>query len=229
MTEQSLAALVVAWLEAQHWEVYQEVQPHGGGSEAADIVAVRSGLVWVIECKTTFSLAVMAQAVRWGSHLRSVAVPFGNSAERQFAEQICRQHLQVGVLYVHPMRDGLPGDVVERCPAPLMRHYHKRALWLRKQLRPEHKTSAPAGSQVAKRWTPYQETMEEVRSYLRRKGAEGATIAEIMQELGKRHYANKASARQCIPDALVRIEKEWCEVLGEGKAQRFRLRDGGGR
>ena len=97
-SETALAARVVSWLEVQHFDVYQEVEHRG---DVADIIAVRAGLVWAIECKTTLSLAVMAQAARWQTHYRSLAVPMGkNYNERQMAERICRDFLQVGILYV---------------------------------------------------------------------------------------------------------------------------------
>lgn len=218
--EEDVAQQVIAWLEAQRWDVYQEVAPHGGGTSAADIVAVRCGLVWVIECKTSLSLAVMAQASRWTVHLRSIAVPLANrgSDERALAESICRGHLRVGVLYV-----GANG-VQERVPAPLMRHYHAGALRLKAKLEPEHKTHAKAGCQGGDRWTPYQRTMRDIRSFLAQQGSEGASIKQIMEAVGKGHYANGASAKQCIPKALVSFESEWCEVVGEGKSKTYRVR-----
>lgn len=224
MTEQAVAQQIIAWLEAQRWDVYQEVAPHGGGTSAADIVAVRCGLVWVIECKTSLSLAVMAQASRWTTHLRSIAVPLANrgSDERALAESICRRHLLVGVLYVDV--NGVWEKVQERVPAPLMRHFHAGALRLKSKLDPEHKTHAKAGCQGGDRWTPYQRTMRDVRIFLARQGSEGASIKQIMEVVGKGHYANGASAKQCIPKALVSFESEWCEVVGVGKAKRYRVR-----
>ena len=61
-TERELAAPVVEWLSAQHFEVYQEVELH---SRVADIVAVDGKRVWVIECKRTMSLDLLDQANRW--------------------------------------------------------------------------------------------------------------------------------------------------------------------
>lgn len=138
--EQALAQHVIDWLEAQHWDVYQEVPLHGGGSKTADIVAVRNGLVWVIECKTTLSLAVMAQASSWNVHLRSIAVPWAKRGydERNTAERICRNFLQVGVLYVHePDRYSGVSRVEESTRAILLRHNHRFAIDLRDRLKPE--------------------------------------------------------------------------------------------
>ena len=48
--ETEIAEIVIDWLEKQHWDVYQEVPVNSG---FADIFAVRNGLVWVIETKTS--------------------------------------------------------------------------------------------------------------------------------------------------------------------------------
>ena len=64
MKETVLAEKVIAWLEDYGWDVYQEVQIFPAG-EVCDIVAVQNRIVWAIETKTTFCLAVIAQAEKW--------------------------------------------------------------------------------------------------------------------------------------------------------------------
>lgn len=63
-SETDLAEKVVEWLQAQQWEVFQEVQLDSFG-RIADIVAVSGPLLWVIECKTSQSFAVFEQAFQW--------------------------------------------------------------------------------------------------------------------------------------------------------------------
>jgi len=58
MKETDLAERVINWLEDQHWEIYQEVQFRGYGG-IADIVAVRAGYLWIIECKTSMTFTLL--------------------------------------------------------------------------------------------------------------------------------------------------------------------------
>jgi hypothetical protein len=76
LKETEVAAAVVAWLEEAGWDVYQEVQVKRFG-RIADIVAVMERRVWIIECKTSLSMAVIGQAYDWQEsvHWVSVAVP----------------------------------------------------------------------------------------------------------------------------------------------------------
>jgi hypothetical protein len=69
--ETDIARPVVAWLQAQGWTVYQEVQHQGC---VADIVAVRGPLLWVIECKAQLGLAVLGQALGWQGHAHAISV-----------------------------------------------------------------------------------------------------------------------------------------------------------
>jgi hypothetical protein len=220
ISEQQLAARVVAWLEDQHWDVYQEV-PWGG---VIDIVAVRAGLVWSIECKTSLSLRVMAQAEGHHTHLRSVAVPaIQNGVDRALAARICRDYLQIGVLELVPPQFGELG--VRECPPPpLMRCYHSESLKLRAALKPEHKTYAPAGTSGGSYYSPYKDTMRRIQRFLAGRGQLGATLAEIIEAEGQAHYRTLASAKSCIPTALEHWEKDWCEIRGNGKGRRYYMR-----
>ncbi len=219
-SEAELAAIVVAWLEPQHWDVYQEVS--NGGPV---IVAVRGPVVWTIECKLALNLTVLAQAEAHHAHLRSVAVPTTKRAfeERRLCMRIARHYLQVGILEV--VGDERARDVRIVTPAPLLRHNHGEAQRLRAKLRPEHKTHAKAGAAGGGYWTPYKETMRDVRRLLAKAGSRGLSLGEIMGQLGKHHWANERSMRMrsCLPTALEKYEKDWCCVAGEGRGKRYLL------
>jgi hypothetical protein len=103
-SEEELAAEVARWLNDWGWDVYHEVRVYQGG-ERADIVAKNGLLLWVIECKRSLGLSVIAQAQQWKfwAHAVSVAVPSSRSSKsRTLAEQICRG-LGVGMIYVSPL------------------------------------------------------------------------------------------------------------------------------
>lgn len=60
VTEQQVAEIVVAWLESLGADVYQEVEC---GTGVADIVARIGAELWIVEVKTSLSLALLCQAM----------------------------------------------------------------------------------------------------------------------------------------------------------------------
>lgn len=207
-SETEIAAHVVAWLTAQHWDVYQEVRASWRG-EIADIVAVRGSLVWIIECKRSCSLRVISQAHRWKSLLRSIAIPRSagdrprRDPHRRFAFEVCRR-FEIGVLEI-----GGGGRVYETLRAPILRAHHKNSRWIRSRLRPEQRTFLPAGSKSGARWTPYRQTMDAVRRII--KEYPGCTLKDIMQRLNEHHYGQERTAKTSIHSALTDWE-DWCVV-----------------
>lgn len=206
MIETTLAAAVVNWLTAQHWDVYQEVKFGYGG--IADIAAVRDGKLWIIECKTSLTFTVLEQARTWRSHYRSIAVPAPQKyTGRETAYYVAREFLKVGILEFRQRN----GDIYELRSAPLMREYHQFAKALIGKLRDGHKTHAVAGSSNGARFTPYVETMERVRRFI--VANPGCSLKEIMDYLGNNHhYTTPASARGSIRTALESWESSWCKV-----------------
>ncbi len=212
MKETELAKPVVAWLQEQHWDVYQEVQLRQYGG-VADIIAVQGAQVWAIECKTSLTLGVMDQASLWRVHFRSVAVPAAKSwRSRVAAQKVARNYFKVGVLNVHT------SSVNEVVAAPYMREFRRSGLKIRDLLEPEHKTFAQAGNAEGSRWTPYQRTIRDVRSFLEKNP--GSTMKEIQQEIGRGHYASPASCRGNLGKALENWE-DWCRVDRNTKPFRY--------
>jgi len=222
--EAEIGAGVVAWLEDQHWDVYQEVKYYGG---IADIVAVNGNLVWVIECKRSLTLHVMDQARGWRTHFRSVAVPRPKRFRERFtAYGVAKNYFKVGVLEVSrtEFRGEVGYSVEVKVPAPLMREHHKFAkMLIEKGLVPEQKVMAKAGTKGGNYSTPYKRTMTAVRRFIEKNP--GCTIKEIMDDLGKMHYASDASARSTIPRSLQTIESEWCRVDRDSRPFRFYIKE----
>ena len=210
LKETDLAAAVIDWLTVQHWDVYQEVK-FSFASGIADIAAVRNGKLWIIECKTSLSFTVLAQAAAWKSHYRSIAIPETlRSDGRSFAYDYAKHTLKIGVLeYGKRHWHGSPID--EYFPAPIMREYHHIAKQLMGQLSEGHKTHAQAGSAHGDRYTPYRQTMDAVKEYVTNNP--GCTIKDIMNNLPKHHYSNGDSAKGSIRIALANWENDWCEVI----------------
>ena len=180
-TEAELAAEVVRYLEDLQWEVYQEVQAHGG---VADIVAVQANIVWVIECKKTFGFAVMEQAMarRPGAHFVSVAVPYRLVTD--FRNSICGWK-GIGVISVNQSK-----TVRESLEARFHRRTNVKSMLDR--LEPEHKTFAKAGAAGGGHWTPFKKTCRALLDYVKKHP--GAPLMEVVKNI-KHHYASPASAR----------------------------------
>jgi len=218
--ETDLAKRVVEWLRDQHWDVYQEVKFSGHGG-IADIVAVRAGLLWIIECKTCVTFTVLDQAARWQSHFRSIAVPSSHDrGGRLMAYRIAKDYLRIGIIEVGEL------DIGEYSPPPPMREYHKCAKRMMSELCEEHKSRLAAGSNGGGYFTPYRRTMDEVRRYVSYNP--GCTLKQIMSGLQQHHYASDASARSCIRTALMEWERNWCEVKIDGKEYRYYIKGGRG-
>ncbi len=224
MKETELAAPIIDWLAEQHWDVYQEVEFRRAGG-VADIVAVRDGVIWVIECKVTYGLAVLGQAAAWDVHYRSVAVPQSKSERRDY--RVARDYYRVGVLEVYSGFNNAP-LIREAIEAPLfLRKSSFEKRWLRTDLirsylsclTPLHKTFAPAGSRNGYHLTPYRQTMIDVRKVI--EAHPGCTVKFLYEQLGEMHYASRASFMGNLVKCLTAYEREWCRV--ETAARPYRL------
>lgn len=204
-TEADVARPVVEWLEAQHWDVYQEVQFRNYG-KVADIVAVRHKLIWIIEVKKSLTLSVLDQAYRWPVPLRSIAVPKAKK-QRDVAERLARAYFKVGIIEVGKSSKHTLG-VYEKLVAPLLRGNYPTTRMLSK-LTEKHKHYAVAGSNKRDHLTPYKNTMDSVRYFITKNP--GCTIKDIYEELGKCHYASQASMKSSINTSLDKYE-DWCRV-----------------
>lgn len=200
LSEQDMAARVVAWLQEQHWDVYQEVVVRG---PRADIVAVQGRIVWVIECKAAMGLRLLEQAWSWRgvAHYVSAAIPSRSGS--RFGDKIMRDY-GIGLLSV--------GDSVSETVPPL--------LWrradvdtIRTRLREEHKTYAAAGNASSSYYSPWKATCDEVRAFVAR--TPGCSLKDLVDGI-RHHYRTAANARTSL--------RTW---IDEGKISGVRLvRDG---
>ena len=177
-----MAADVVDWLRGLRWTVYQEVQVHTHG-RTADIVAVQGSVVWVVETKLSLCLDVVEQALRWAgnSHYVSVAVPHGpRRAASLFEHNLIHEVLNwkgVGLIMVG-----------ETGPAEFIRPMLRRRINahpIRDALREKHQTYAPAGNANNQKWSPFDETCEQVAAIVRDRP--GLETSELLARL-KHHW-----------------------------------------
>ena len=190
MKEVDIGRTLIPSLTDLKFEVYQEVSHHG---KIADIVAVYGPVVWVIESKTTLSLALMEQAHRWRSYATyvSVAIPYGKRAKGQeFADCVLRR-FGIGLMKVSDNPD-LSYSVTEIIRPEMNR---KPILDLRKVLTDYHKTYAEAGNSEGRRWTPFQQTCINIEKFVR--DNPGCSMKELLDGVDT-HYHSVATARCCI-------------------------------
>lgn len=183
-SEAELAALVVQWLMADGWEVFQEV--HCGGS-TCDIVGRRSGVLWAIECKLSLNLQVLSQATnwRWKAHLASVAVPHGPTTWA--ADNIARE-LGIGIISLQPeghvVNSGNAKGTFRRPVQSIAKHLHE-----------QQKTLVGAGGNRGGFYTPFKGTCQELLRVV--KAQPGITLKAAIAGI-KHHYSSDKSAVACI-------------------------------
>jgi len=159
MKETELAEKVVDWLKSQHWEVYQEVQPHAF-DRTADIVAVTGNLLWIIEVKKSLSLALLEQALRWRGYANYISIATPNPKRHTKGEDAARlflKHFGIGRLSIRRRS----GDNVDQMIAPHL--CRNRLGTLMDCLTEHHKTYAQAGNADGRRWTQFRNTCMELQ------------------------------------------------------------------
>lgn len=203
VSEATLGAIVVAYLEKIGGDVYQEVECAGG---VADIVARMGVEIWIVEVKTSLSLALIKQAMdrRRAAHRVYIAAPH-TRREGEVAE-ICEE-LGIGLLDVAPARDYVQvagyefGEPAVRVVVD-SRRWNVRPVELAAALRPEHKTHAKAGAVGAGgRWTPFRDTCRQLANIVH--GEPGISLKEAITKI-THHYRSSRSARTSLAHWLQR-------------------------
>lgn len=213
ISEQAMGPPLIGWLEAQGWDVFQEVM-EGAGGGVCDIVARRGPLTWAIEMKTSMKLDLIGQALcwRWKANLVSVAVPYRQVG---YAKRILTDY-GIGLLLVSdPAHESYgEGPIREAIPAALCR---TRAKTLRDALRPEQKVFAAAGSTGSGHFTPFKATCLEVQRVVAT--SPGLTVKELIDQI-KHHYQTKASARSSLFKWIDSGHIKGVELRHEGRCAR---------
>lgn len=211
-SEAALAAEVVAYLENCGHDVYQEVECSGG---IADIVAIVGPCrdVWVVETKTTWSLALLEQCVdrRRSAHRVYAAVPVGRVSHASLFDSLGIGTMIVKFPLPEHHRYGTAGEVRIERPAPRVSSNPKHGSSLRAVCCDGHKTHAKAGAVGGGRFTPFVRTCENLREFVTRRP--GATLREAIDGI-RHHYSSPSLARSSIPQWIeagkvpgVRVER----------------------
>lgn len=220
MKETEIAKPLIRWLDAQQWEVYQEVQCSYGGS-IADIVAIQGSLVWVIEMKTGLTASVVEQAFRWlhYAHYVSVCTP-----ERRWTKgrTILEDYMRwkgIGLITVKSGGGGIceSWELVEEMPKPRL---HRKAYVdnIRNALSEAHKTFAEAGNSQGRRWSPFRETSRRVQEIV--KMYPGCNLKFLVDNVNH-HYASNQSFKANVPTLIRSGVIEGIEIREDGRKLTF--------
>lgn len=190
-TEEDIGKEVIAELQRQGFETYQEVSL-GYSSQRADVVGVHGRVTAVVECKAQLSLRLLDQLARWLglAHLVIGAVERGRVGPA--ARWYCRSK-GIGVWIV-----GFHEVTVLESPRLFRRADDAR---LRASLWPEHQTGefATAGSMGGGYFTPFKRTVQALQRVV--KDRPGIELREALRAI-EHHYANDKSALSAIPPLL---------------------------
>lgn len=233
-SESDLAKVVTTWLRADGWATFHEIECRGG---RADIVAVRHGLVWLVETKLRAGLEVLAQALekrRAGAHGMLVAVPSGPAA-KLLANVAGR--LGVGVIAVSEVDDfdGSSSRIVRAHRAEMLTwpafYRQAKAADLLRGCKPEH-AAQPAGTTGTKIWTPFKGAVRAVIYQLAEAPGHQLLVSELALAEAVREYKRgfeAAQLRRWICQAIQERPQHRgvalpgffpaCSLVGRGKAR----------
>jgi hypothetical protein len=198
--ESELAALVITYLQDLKWKVYKEVKLKKG---RIDIVAVQDQIIWAIECKTTFGLAVLEQAYAWLGDANYVSVATPHYVSDRFRRDLLR-HYGIGALRVGHK------DCTE-CIAPVLRRRIGKSI--RSNLHPEQLTAGIPGTSNSDYYTPFRATCRNLYAYVLEHPL--CTIGEAILAI-THHYRSASTAKSSM--------RVW---LHDGKVPGLRLRKEG--
>jgi hypothetical protein len=195
-SEQAIAEVVVAYLDALGADTYQEVEVVGG---VADIVARVGAECWIVEVKTSLSLSLICQARARRRHAHRVLIAAPPSRNMGEVRELCAE-LGVGLLEVCLGSPGWNGrSIYEGSRVQCLvesRRWNTRPVKLTAKLRPEHKTSAKAGTvSAAWRWTPFRSTCAQLAQIVQ--SSPGISLAKAVEQT-QHHYATKRSAHASL-------------------------------
>ena len=201
--ETEVAAIVVEWLEFNNWGVFKEVAINGsGGERRIDIVAVKDGIMWGLEVKSSFCFKVICQANNWKNNLHKVSVVVPSfhlqkkdHSDLRLAESICKDFLDFGLIQVNTSskyqsrRDDeiYFSNVIKVSHDPLPKPPKSKL----PKLYEEQKISE-AGNNKSEFHTVFKGTVTKVNNFLADK--EECNFTQMLETIGH-HYSSMSSAK----------------------------------
>lgn len=188
IAESALAALVADHLQAEGFEVYEEVI---GACGRCDLVGVKGPLRVIVEVKTALSLALLSQVMLRQPYAHHV---YAAAPRTRHIHDICRLMAPhgIGILSVDPRSADVGLTAVKVELGPTFRRRPGRL-----ELHPEQRRGsglgAPAGSNGG-HWTPFSRTARSLKAVV----AEQPGILFTQLVSTRFHYVSTQSARQSL-------------------------------
>jgi len=178
--ETDLAKQLIKSFDGTDYEIYQEVSTPNG---SADIV-LKYTFLWAVEVKLGMNLTVLAQAhynQRYFNY-SSICVPGKsvNSKTFDFGRKICKEW---GIGIFIGTREYLKPRL------------NRKALIKRIILHERMKTYAEAGNSNGDRWTPFNQTVDDLKRYIH--ANPGCRLNDALSEI-KHHYSSLSTAQNSI-------------------------------
>ncbi|MFE8701066.1 hypothetical protein ACFYKX_10715 [Cytobacillus sp. FJAT-54145] len=220
MKECQLFVPVKTFLEQAGYTVYSEVCPFGGGWRA-DVVGISGKIVTVVEMKKSLNFEVIHQALQWKpyAHHVYIAIPRGRKWIHPYVKKLLLQE-GIGLIEVHP-----PNHLTsEPFAAGYLTPKLTRSIQsdLRDFIGHDVLANPVGGTNEGGYVTPYKRTMEQVKTLLRRKPRKWFSLNEIIEEVHTHYHSPKSSLAQ----ALLSLEKDWCETKLENRRRYYRYKEG---
>lgn len=223
-SETEVAEVIIFYLKKMGWEVYQEVQIRNFGN-IADIVATQGNLVWVLECKKSFGLTVIAQAHEWRglAHYVSIVVPYSRRDNNDKLKRNILKYLGIGCYTVSKVDtfngSGYLNNIKEF--APIQLHRKVNSHYITQCLTEQHKTWAKAGNANGDRYSPFQHTKRQLIETVKKQP--GITIKDLIQSIDH-HYSSESSAKGSILQWIHKGVITELELKHEGRGYKVFLR-----
>jgi len=216
-SEEEFAEIIVKWLKKNGWEVYQEVQVNKYSGSIADIVALKNGKYWIIECKLNFGFKVMAQADNWKNFANYVSIAVPYTKKVLFKIKLCKL-LNIGILTVNYNNWALDKSISERWQIEEDLKASEQELKYKNlisQLTERHKTFAKAGNNYGKRITPFKLTVEKLINYVKENN--GALLKDAVKKIDH-HYSTNNGAKTSLAEMINRdiIKRLYLDRKKEG-------------
>ena len=200
-TEAHLGTAVMEYLSGNGWDCYPEVST-GYASARADIAAVRGGLLMIVETKTSLSLDVIDQALRWigKTHFVAIGVPRPKQFRPRYGfihKFLTDKGIGLFEVIVPDHHDETFYVKEERSPR-LHRFAHNEARKIIDCLNPDMRLVAP-GTKGGGYMTDFRRTIRQFEEFVLRNP--GCTMKAAIESINH-HYSNNASARGAISSLL---------------------------
>lgn len=212
-SENELAKILTVWLRQDGWEVYEEISPYGNNGPRTDLVATRGRIIWVIECKRSFSLNVIEQASRWfdKAHFTSAAVWQPKSSVGIMSQVAAKFGFGLITVKINDSRSE-PFEVYEKGKSAFNRRANTAKI--KAMLNYDTKASGLAGLGGKTFRTPFKQTCERISMIVRK--SPGIELEEAAR-LAKHHYADDRKAKTNIINAISNDFIEDLQIVREGK------------